>query len=187
MADGLVEVAEQGTGAKPVGRPALKYRAVARLAPSQMQHTETLVKLFLGDLADDPEGADRALNIGEKWGRSKAQETSVPTGASPLRREVRALSSLLGDMGFESEPPSNEVILVKSCPFLDDVQLEEVEEARRNGRPTLPPVCAVHLGVMKGALDQWDAETTVKELTPFSTVDRCRISLRQGADPSVLG
>ena len=69
LADGLIEVEEQDPGDRPVGRPAVRYRAIARVAPSQMRHTETLVKLFLGDLAADPEGAKRAEEIGRRWGQ----------------------------------------------------------------------------------------------------------------------
>lgn len=176
LADGLIEVEEQDPGDRPVGRPAVRYRAIARVAPAQMRHTETLVKLFLGDLASDPDGVQRAEEIGKRWGQSQAEKSEPAPGTAPLHRDVQALTSLLGDMGFESDPPSNSQILVKSCPFLDDAQLQRLKEDGEPGA-ALPPVCAVHLGVIKGALEQWDADLGVNELTPFSRVDRCRIGL----------
>ncbi|HLS00497.1 MAG TPA: hypothetical protein VK054_00725, partial [Beutenbergiaceae bacterium] len=88
---------------------------------------------------------------------------------------VRALNSLLNDMGFESDPPTQDEILVKTCPFLDNV---EIQQLRDGSAPDLPPVCAVHLGVMKGALEEWEADVDVDELTPFARVDRCQIALK---------
>lgn len=177
LADGLIEVEEQAPGERPVGRPAVRYRAIARVAPSQMRHTETLVRLFLGDLAADPDGVRRAEQIGRRWGRSQAEKSEPGPCAPSLHPDVQALTSLLGEMGFESDPPTNSQILVKSCPFLDDAQLQRLKEGGERARADLPPVCAVHLGVMKGALEQWDADLDVNELTPFSRVDRCRIGL----------
>lgn len=179
LADGLIEIEDDESTERSVGRPAIRYRAIARVAPSQMRHTETLVKLLLGDLAADPDGAARAERIGHRWGREQAQKTDCGASPASLHGDVKALSTLLEDMGFESDPPSNSDIYVKTCPFLDEVQLEHVEEARKAGARVLPPVCAVHLGVMKGALAQWDADVAVNDLIPFARVDRCRISLRR--------
>src|SRR5690625_2381575 len=49
LADGLIEIEDDESAERSVGRPAIRYRAIARVAPSQMRHTETLVKLLLGD------------------------------------------------------------------------------------------------------------------------------------------
>lgn len=174
LADGLIEIDDDAAGDRPVGRPAVRYRAVERVAPAQMRHTETLVRLFLDDLADDPNGQERAVHLGARWGAVRAQETEVVAdNNSTLHPDVRALDSLLAEMGFESDPPTNSQILVKTCPFLNEVDMRKATE--RNG--DLPAVCAVHLGVMKGALSEWEGELAVAELVPFSRPDRCRIGL----------
>lgn len=177
LADGLIEIEEDDGESRPVGRPAVRYRAVARVVPSQMRHTETLVKLFLGDLAADPEGSERAVQIGRRWGRIQAAETTVAEKDLTLHPDVQALSTLLEDMGFESDTPTNTQIMVKSCPFLDDVDVKDLKESVTNGESPLPHVCAVHLGVMEGALEEWDADLGVEDLEPFQRVDRCRIGL----------
>lgn len=177
LADGLIEIEERDPVNRPVGRPAVRYRAIARVAPSQMRHTETLVKLFLGDLASDPRGVDRAEAIGKRWGTKQAQQTHIPAPQGSIHQDVQALTALLDDMGFESDAPSNSEILVKSCPFLDDAQLERLKDPDSQAAHALPPVCAVHLGVMKGALEEWDAQLGVNKLTPFFRVDRCRIAM----------
>lgn len=177
LADGLIEIEEDDSEARPVGRPAVRYRAVARVVPSQMRHTETLVKLFLSDLATDPDGSERAVEIGKRWGRVQAGETTVTQKDANLHKDVQSLSALLDDMGFESDTPTNTQIMVKSCPFLDDVDVKELSESVSKGETDLPHVCAVHLGVMEGALEEWDGDLGVESLVPFHRVDRCRIGL----------
>lgn len=176
LADGLIQVEEEPPGQRPVGRPAVRYRAVKRVAPSQMKHTETLVRLFLRDLSEDPEGVDRAQEIGRNWGEEQAQKTQTPPPQGSQCQDINALTALLDDMGFESDPPRGNELLVRACPFLDSVEIERLQQGDRQH---LPAVCAVHLGVMKGALEQWDASVGVEELTPFSRPDRCRITFNR--------
>ena len=137
LADGLIEIEDDESSERSVGRPAIRYRAIARVAPSQMRHTETLVKLLLGDLAADPEGAARAEQIGQRWGREQAQKTE--TGESrAVARDVTP--HLLGTWG--SNPTHLNSDIVKSCPFVDEVQMERKHERAL----AYAPVCAVHLG-----------------------------------------
>ncbi len=182
LSDGLIEIEESNDGERPVGRPAIRYRAVARVVPSQMRHTETLVRLFLGDLEADPDGLERAKAIGRKWGSDQAKELEVGRTPRGLDRDVHRLNTLLNDMGFESDKPSAQQICVKACPFLDDVKARDIEEV---GTVDLHPVCAVHLGVMKGALEEWGADLEVTNLVPFARVDRCTINLSRR--PARLG
>src|SRR5690625_4419501 len=174
LADGLIEIDDEPPSNRRVGRPAVRYRAVPRVAPSQVRHTESLVKLFLDDLAAADDGRQRALDLGERWGQAQAAKTAGPKEASNgVHRDVNALTGLLGDMGFESDPPSNSQILVKTCPFLDAVDVRRLRESGGE----LPPVCAVHLGMMNGALKQWEADVSVEALVPFARPDRCHIGL----------
>ncbi len=50
---------------------------------------------------------------------------------------------------------------LRNCPFL------ELTDTRRD------MVCPVHLGLMRGALDRWDAPVTVESLTPFAEPGLC--------------
>lgn len=177
LADRLIEVVEEDPEDRPVGRPAVRYNAVARVAPSQMRHTETLVKLFLRDLTTDPDGLIRAEEIGESWGRSQAAQTQLHNTPNGTHHDVYALTTLLDDMGFESDEPEDAEIMVKTCPFLDKIEIDEIHAQEGNPDRPLPAVCAVHLGVMKGALTHWEADHDVADLEPFARVDRCRIQL----------
>lgn len=50
---------------------------------------------------------------------------------------------------------------LRNCPFL------EIAEGRQD------VVCGIHLGLMQGALEQWDAPVTVSQLRPFVEPDLC--------------
>lgn len=178
LADGLIEVEEDSSGERAVGRPAVKYRAVARVAPSQMRHAETLLRLLLGDLSEDPGGARRAERIGENWGRRQAGQMPLAGGPRSPDDDADSLAQLLTEMGFEADPPRGGEILIKACPFLNEAEKGQVEAARTFGAGALPPVCALHLGVMAGALEEWDADIAVAGLIPFARQDRCQIQVQ---------
>jgi predicted ArsR family transcriptional regulator len=76
---------------------------------------------------------------------------------------VADLVELLDEVGFapeEAPPERRREVGLRNCPFLDLVDQREV-------------VCAVHLGVMRGALEAVDATVTVAALQPFERPDRC--------------
>ena len=78
---------------------------------------------------------------------------------------------LLEDIGFAPEPdPGSGMITLHACPF------REVAE-------THPEVaCAVHLGLMQGALAELGAPSMTTRLEPFVTPRQCRAHL--DADPT---
>jgi predicted ArsR family transcriptional regulator len=77
---------------------------------------------------------------------------------------VARLVSLLGELGFDPGVPvcaGRQQIGLRHCPFLELAQ----------ARPQV--VCAVHLGLMQGAMAAWDAPVTVSRLEPFAEPDLC--------------
>ena len=106
-----------------------------------------------------------AAAAGEQWGRDLAapRERPAPPGSAGARR---AVISLLGDIGFapEADRTSSEVRLTR-CPLLDT--------ARRY--PDV--VCAVHLGIVRGALEGLGGDPAPAELFPFSDPGACRLRL----------
>lgn len=180
LADRLIEVDDEVDAAPTVGRPAIRYRAVRRLTPSTVRHFETLARLFLDDLTEDPEGGARAERIGESWGRRQAQSIPLgPVAGGKVPADVQGLGSLLETMGFEPDEPTPGAITMRACPFLEStgaVVGDEGADTTPESRADLPSVCAVHLGVVEGALDQWGGPTKVSRLVPFAGPDRCRIA-----------
>ena len=80
-------------------------------------------------------------------------------------RAADRLTDLLTDLGFapENRWGTRDIgeIALRNCPFL------ELAGTRRD------VICPVHLGLMQGALDTWDAPITVDTLTPFVEPDVC--------------
>ena len=61
---------------------------------------------------------------------------------------------------------------LRHCPFL---------ELADGGSDV---VCPVHLGLMRGALEAWNAPVTVEKLEPFVEPDLCLAHLRVNEVPS---
>ncbi|MEO7069931.1 MAG: helix-turn-helix domain-containing protein [Nostocoides sp.] len=151
------------------GRPAWLY-AAARATTASDRSTRPeyagLAVALASSIAErsaDPR-AD-ALDAGQAWGAELAAAHGTPERQTPAsaRRDV---VSLLDDLGFTPRTDARaRSIRLTTCPLL--------EAARRH--PDV--VCAVHLGIVRGALAGWSAPETVAELTPFSEPGACRLHL----------
>ncbi|OHV32596.1 MULTISPECIES: helix-turn-helix transcriptional regulator [Pseudofrankia] len=154
------------------GRPRAFFRAVRGMDPGGPRHFRVLAEILTESLAAGPDPAVRAIEAGRAWGRRAA--STVPTAAVDAAdapgwgRSVGRLIRLLDDLGFAPEPPgagtdadSAPPVRLRHCPFL------ELTETRAE------VVCPVHLGVMRGALDTWDAPLTVDRLEAFAEPDLC--------------
>lgn len=152
------------------GRPPQLFRAHSGMDPAGPRNYQFLAAVLAENLAAGPDPIERATAAGEAWGRRMAEERALP--AHPSRpRALTALVDLLDDVGFapEQAPPGRRrEIGLRHCPFLDLVDSREV-------------VCAIHLGVMRGAMEAVDAPVTVTRLQPFEQPDRCLAHL--GARP----
>lgn len=137
------------------GRPPLLFRAVRRMDPGGPRHYRMLAEILAQSVATDPDPKSRAVEAGRAWGRHAASTADEP--AEP--RE--GLVALLDDLGFAPEPSKENAIGLRHCPFL--------ELAESEGRI----VCAVHLGLMRGALEAWNAPETVTDLHAFTEPDLC--------------
>ncbi len=172
VANGQAErVAPQRRGP---GRPAQLFRAVRVMDPSGPRHYHLLAELLVEALAETSDATERALEVGSAWGRS-VPEPTVADEEQPARA-VEEVQVLLTDLGFaperlEADPDSRldgaeELrIGLRRCPFL--------ELARR--APQI--VCPVHLGIVRGATDAWEAPITVTSLEPFAEPDVCVMHL----------
>jgi predicted ArsR family transcriptional regulator len=144
------------------GRPPQLFQAHPGMDPAGRRNYLFLASVLVESLADGPEPIGRATAAGEAWGRRMAAERGVrPHPSRP--QAVRALVDLLDEVGFapEQAPPGRRrEIGLRHCPFLDLVDSREI-------------VCALHLGVMRGAMEAVDAPVAVTRLQPFERPDRC--------------
>ena len=170
LADGEVtQITDPPSGP---GRPRISY---LRSAPVRERNYGVLARMLAGVVANgvpDPGASARAAGVA--WGR---QEMAGPQRRDgPMRdndidfdQPVAELLTLLADVGFQPElvrsespgAPLKQEIWMQHCPFY---------EAAREHRDV---VCALHLGLMEGALLARDSPVGVQRLDPFVRPRRC--------------
>lgn len=165
-----VERAPDATGAP--GRPRLLYRA--RPGSARGPRSYRLLAGMLTDLTRTlGGGAPEAVDAGRSWGRRLLE------GAPPLDAgdAVARMNQMLDDVGFQptvhGDPAGSRAeIRLHHCPF------REVAETAED------VVCALHLGLMQGALHEMRAPVTATSLEPFVRPDLCIATLRPAASSS---
>lgn len=142
------------------GRPALRYLAQPEAGEEDPQAYRALAGVLANELAQRPDAPTAATKAGERWGHALAYGLpSTPTDGDAVARLV----SLLDDAGFAPEAPdgSGNTIRLRHCPF------GTLARDRRD------VVCAVHLGLMRGALHQLGAPLEAVGLEPFVEPSLC--------------
>jgi predicted ArsR family transcriptional regulator len=148
------------------GRPSLVYQAVdGGAAAAGQRHfrllAEMLTSLVAGMLPDPGRAATQA---GREWGRYLT-EPPAPYQRLSATEAIGKLTATLDDIGFAPQAPDGEtppsVLRLRQCPF------REVAEGHQD------VVCALHLGLMQGALTQMRAPVTADRLEPFAEPSLC--------------
>jgi len=159
------------------GRPAWLYSA-ARAVGSDHEAREyaalaSVLAAQIGRTSAQP-GAD-AIDAGRTWGRELVREADLSKGrvspaVSPSAAATRrTVVTLLEGLGFAPSTDARvSIVKLHRCPLL--------EAAHRN--PLV--VCSVHLGLVRGALDELGADPERTEgtaLQPFSEPGACRLDM----------
>lgn len=151
------------------GRPARLYRATARPEPdTRVREYAALAAVLAGHIARtsrDPH-AD-ALAAGESWGRALAAGAERGSAAHARRTVVDLLD------GLRFDPDANAgatTVRLRRCPLLDTAK----------AHPDV--VCPVHLGLVRGVLDETGGDVDSAELEPFAEPGACvlRLGSRRG-------
>ncbi|TWG07487.1 helix-turn-helix transcriptional regulator [Saccharopolyspora dendranthemae] len=149
------------------GRPPRLFQAVAGMNPTGPRHYRLLAEVLVDAIAAEPDRADRAVEAGSAWGRKHG----TATGAHDSGQAVDDLVALLDDIGFAPERETDREsggapqISLRNCPFLEFAATE----------PQI--TCAIHLGLMRGAVGAEESPITVERLEPFAAPDRCVVHL----------
>jgi predicted ArsR family transcriptional regulator len=164
--DGLVEAGrvEQLSGdVIGPGRPANVYRARREMDRNGPSNYRLLARIMTSRLAEtERRPTAAATDLGRTWGPSLIGEESQ--AAATRTAALTRLTNLLDDLGFKPErgdASRARQIRLRHCPFLDLVD------------DHADIVCALHLGLMQGALTALDAPVTVDQLDRFVEPDLC--------------
>ncbi len=114
---------------------------------------------------------DVAVEAGRDWGRRLVRRPAS-TPAVDTDGALGPLLRMLDDLGFRPEERTAEGrprLLLRHCPF------REVATRHRE------VVCALHLGLMQGALADLDGPYELDRLQPFVTPTACLADLRPTA------
>lgn len=163
--DGLVERAPEERAAP--GRPRMLY--TVRAAVGGPRSYALLAEMLTGLVASLPAAGSTARDAGRAWGRHLV-ERAAPSERIDADEAVARLNRLLDAIGFAPETcPGQDgetEVRLHHCPF------EEI------ARDHTDVVCAIHLGLMQGALDELGAPVRATALEPFVTPTRCVARLR---------
>ena len=162
------------------GRPRLLFRAARRMNRAGPRRYRLLAEILVQNIAAGSDPGSRAVEAGQDWGRRLASQAGTArdgggghgaagkhgaeTGRDVPGEAAGRLVSLLDELGFAPElrvTAEGTRVGLRHCPFL------ELAESRAQ------VVCPVHLGLMRGAMDAWDAPVTVDRLDAFVQPDLC--------------
>ncbi len=161
VSDGRVEHVEPNH--KRPGRPPLLFQAVRQMDRSGPRRYRLLAEILITSLAADQDPGAKALAAGRAWGR-RLQSPALRANKAGAAEAIDHLVDVLDELGFapqhrESDPQNQ--ISLRHCPFL------EIAETRTS------VVCPIHLGLMQGALEKWEAPVAVDRLDAFVEPDLC--------------
>ncbi|SRR6266508_2778138 len=150
------------------GRPRILYARIAK-PPEPADEHRLLATILTGAVAGEDDGPARAEDAGRAWGRYLAPKPH-PLARVTDEDATNEVVGLLAEQGFEPEAAGGE-ILMRRCPF--HTLAEEHPEI----------VCAVHKGLISGALHELGSRLEVGGLDVFVEPDLCVAHLRARTHP----
>jgi predicted ArsR family transcriptional regulator len=176
--DGLVEsrLAERTPEARDQpGRPRILYTAQGT-APGPRSYA-LLAEMLTGLVASLTDAGPAAISAGQAWGRHLIERVA-PSERVNAEEAVVRLNRVLTAIGFQPEvrtSPTGAEVRLHHCPF------REVAEKHTD------VVCAIHLGLMQGALSELHAPIQATSLEPFVARNLCVARLHAAKRTSAAG
>ena len=149
------------------GRPRILYAAAPGVPEDGRDEYRLLATILTGTVAGDDDGPRHAEEAGRAWGRYLV-ERPAPLGRTTDEDAVEEVVELLDRQGFAPEP-AEAGIGMRRCPFHDLAE----------SNPDV--VCAVHRGLIDGALEELGSGLEVEGLDVFVRPDLCVARLRRAA------
>jgi predicted ArsR family transcriptional regulator len=165
--DALVDAGLATRKAQPrpsPGRPSMAYQVKDGDGPAGRRRYRLLAEMLTSMIAGVmPQPGAAAAEAGREWG-SYLTEQPPPYQRPDATQAIERLTAALEEIGFAPEAVadgSGYQIRLHQCPF------REVAERHQD------VVCALHLGLMQGALTQMRAPVTTDRLQPFAEPSVC--------------
>lgn len=151
------------------GRPRVLYEAVGDAMAPHDSGYRLLAQILASYLATTERPRAIAESAGRAWGSYLAERPRpfAGTSAAEATRKVVGLFSELGFMPEAVDSAGERKILLHRCPF------RQVAESNQE------VACAVHLGMLKGALSEMGAPLEATRLEPFVEPTLCVAHLRE--------
>jgi predicted ArsR family transcriptional regulator len=155
------------------GRRSLAYQVQDGGGPAGRRRYRLLAEMLTSMIAGVmPEPGATAAEAGREWGRYLTEQPP-PYQRPDATQAIEKLTAALEQIGFTPEAlaeGSGYQIRLHQCPF------REVAERHQD------VVCALHLGLMQGALTQMRAPVTTARLQPFVQPSVCIAELTTERD-----
>lgn len=173
--DGLVEagmVERYSESSGQPGRPRIVYRARPAAAAAGARSYRLLAEMLTTVIAENvPQPELAATEAGRMWGGYLTQRPA-PFERVDAQEAVERLVGVLSEIGFDpaadTPPPASGGeekpdlrVRLRHCPF------REVAERHQD------VVCALHMGLMQGALGELRAPVSAERLDPFVEPSLC--------------
>lgn len=140
---GFAERSSEHTGTQ--GRPKVLYAATREAPDVTSDHLRELLRVFVDHFVVAlPDPLVQAERAGRTWGRS--------AGTVADEDAVASLTEHASQLGFAASNPRPDRLCFQRCPY----PVKSGEE--------LDPICAVHLGMMRGYLEAAGSDHTVADL-----------------------
>ncbi|HSC49008.1 MAG TPA: helix-turn-helix domain-containing protein [Gaiellaceae bacterium] len=154
------------------GRPRILYTLADEPESQERENYRLLATILSGSLSGLADGRTRAVEGGDAWGRYLVRRP--PPGTRSSETDLRAVVELLEDEGFRPVVGDSE-IRMRHCPF---------RELAESGGEV---VCAVHEGLIAGALAELGSTLELERLDPFVEPQLCIARLGPRADEPAAG
>jgi predicted ArsR family transcriptional regulator len=150
------------------GRPRMIYRLCGDVLDGTRDEYRLLATILSGTIAAEG-GSGVAERAGRSWGRYLV-ERPLPLVPTSDERATSAVAGLLAEQGFAPERGPGE-IRMRRCPFHDLAE----------SQPQI--VCAVHKGLIDGALEELGSDLRIEGLDVFVEPDLCVARLSRTSQP----
>lgn len=155
------------------GRPSMAYQVTDSDGPAGQRRYRLLAEMLTSLIAGVmPQPSEAAAEAGRQWGRYLTDQLP-PYQHLDAPEAVEKLTAVLEELGFAPEgipDGGGYQVRLHQCPF------REVAGRHQD------VVCALHLGLMQGVLQQLRAPVTADRLQPFAEPSVCVAELSAGEE-----